>query len=242
MMLTLDIGNSNVKAGRFDGHELRRRWTVPVTDPPAERLAEWLADGPVERLVAATVVPGLADGWLAAARSVGLELELIGPGAELMPVCYQPPESLGIDRLLAALAARERYGAPVLVADLGTATSLDAVDAEGAFRGGAILCGLGTARDALAAAAAQLPPARLEPPAGALGRCTGEALDVGLLVGHLEAIAGLARRMRAELGAEAPLVGTGGWAELVARAEPGLFGWVEPDLVLHGLRLAAERG
>lgn len=242
MMLTLDIGNSNVKAGRFDAGALRQRWTVPVTDAPAQRLAEWLAGGRVERVAAATVVPALAEGWLDAARSAGVELELICPGADLMPVCYQPPESLGIDRLLAALAARERYGAPVLIADLGTATTLDAVDAGGAFRGGAILCGLGTARDALAAAAAQLPPARLEPPTGVLGRCTSEALDIGLLVGHLEAIAGLARRMRAELGVEAPLVGTGGWAECVARAEPGLFGWVEPDLVLHGLRLAAERG
>jgi type III pantothenate kinase len=158
-----------------------------------------------------------------------------------MAVHYDPPASLGVDRLLAAIGAADRHGMPVLIADCGTATTLDAVDPDGAFVGGAILCGLATQRDALAERTALLPPVELEPPPAVLGQNTAACLQVGLVLGHAGAIAWLSKRMRMALAAPwAPLIGTGGLAPVLAEAVPDLFSAVEPDLVLDGLRLTYE--
>lgn len=246
MLLAVEVGNSSVVAGVFRGAELAatRRWPSDVDPARTAELGGWLEQFvPPHAAVMAGVAPKVLGHWCAAAEALGLAVRIVGDDLPApIPVRYNPPESVGIDRLLTAAAAVERYGAPVLVADLGTATTVNAVAADGAFVGGAIGCGLGLARDALAARTALLPSIALAPPERAIGRSTGEGLLSGLLLGQAGAIGHLAARFREELGAtDAPLIGTGGWSELVAAAAPGLFDAVVPTLALEGLRLAWQR-
>ena len=242
MLLALEIGNTTVAAALWADGAIAATWRGATQDPDAPvALAAWVAaHEPPVALVAASVVPAAAARWRGA---LGLREHWVGNDLD-PPIerVYQPREALGSDRLLAALAARERWGAPVLVADCGTASTLDAVDARGVFVGGAILCGLETMRDALAARAAQLPPVPLAAPARALGTSTVECLQVGLVRGHAGSLAALADALRAELDAPtAPLIGTGGLSLLLAEAAPGLFAALAPHLVLEGLALTYER-
>lgn len=244
MLLALDIGNTNVTAGCFDGAGLLWRQRAATAEPPDRALTVWFAGAEAPaRAVVAGVVPAAADAWQAALEQRGWAVDrLRAADAALLPVDYDPPASLGIDRWLAALAARERFGVPVIVVDAGTATTIDAIDAAGTFRGGAILIGLELAREALAAGTALLPAVPLEVPRRAAGRTTIEALQSGLVLGHAAGVAGLVRRLRDELDlGAAPVIGTGGRVGLLAAAESNLLAHIEPDLVLWGLALAAER-
>lgn len=239
MLLTVDIGNTTLRAGLYDAARLVDLWTGPTHEAAA--LAGWLRGRPaVDAMVAGSVVP---DAEARLARALGGAVRWAGRDLPIpLAHAYRPPESLGSDRLLAALAARERYGAPVLVADCGTATTLEAVRADGSYAGGAILCGLATQRDALAQRAAQLPAIPLAAPARAVGDSTLACLQSGLVLGHAGAVAWLAERVRAELACpRAPLVGTGGLAAVLAEAVPELFAAVDDHLVLDGLRLCWER-
>jgi type III pantothenate kinase len=240
MLLAIEIGNTSVAAATFDGARLVALWRGG-THAASEPFADWLPTD-IDAVALAGVVPDVVARW---ERAVGarLDLEALVVGRDCappMPTHYAPGQ-LGIDRLLAATAAAEQFGKPVLVADCGTCTTLDAVSPDGTFMGGAILCGLETARDALAERAALLPSVPLEAPCEAIGRSTVACLQAGLVLGHCGAIAWLARRMRHELAAPwAPLIGTGGLADRIEAASPGLFAHLEPHLVLHGLRLTWE--
>lgn len=246
MILVVDIGNSTVVAGPPDG--IRERWPTHGTDPRqavsdlVAALAERNPGRP--RLVAlSSVVPAVTPAWRAALSAICGDVRQAGVELPLpLRVDYATPATLGVDRVLSAAGAARLHGAPVLVAGCGTATTLDVVDRDGVFRGGAILCGLALQRDALASGTAQLPAVPLDPPARAVGRSTVECLQSGLVYGHAAAVAGLAARMRAELDLpEAPLIGTGGLAPVLASAAPELFTAVWPELVLGGLTLAASR-
>ncbi len=244
MLLALEIGNSTVAAGVFCGERLSRVWHAPTHEGvPARILHGWLDElaEPPGRGVLAGVVPAAVESWRQACARVLPTMVIGSLEVGLGTVGHPAPERIGVDRLLAARAAVERAGAPVIVVDCGTATTVDAVDAAGRFAGGAIMAGPALQRDALAGRTALLPAAELALPAAALGRDTASCLQSGLVLGHAEAVAGLARRMAAELGAPAaPVVGTGGGSELLAAAAPGLFAWRDPALVLRGLRLAAH--
>ncbi len=244
MLLALDLGNTNAHATLFAGEVVAASLTFPTADAAhtGERIARWCGQlgGPVTQVVVAGVVPPavaaaerslVAHGWPVAV----LARDFAAP----MTVRYEPPTSLGADRLLAALAARELCGAPVLVADCGTATTLDVVAPDGAFAGGAILCGLGLQRAALHHQTALLPEVPLVAPPRAIGNSTVSCLQSGLVLAHAGAVAGLAARMRAECGCpDAPLVGTGSLAAVLRDADPRLFDRLEPDLTTTGLRLA----
>ena len=160
-----------------------------------------------------------------------------------MPVRYDPPASLGADRLVNAYAARVLYGAPVIAADFGTATTFEAVDADGAYLGGAILPGVGTGRDALAAKTALLRRINLDdlPEIRAIGTDTVSALRAGIVVGAAAQAEGMITRFRAEIGAsEARVVATGGFAAMVARQAPAIT-VVDPDLTVKGLYRIYQR-
>jgi type III pantothenate kinase len=242
MLLAIEIGNTTVAAAVFDGPTVVARWrgqTHAAEDQPAALLAACHA----EDIVVAGVVPEVLARWEARLKALsGAPPLVVGRDLPAPLTSSYAPGQLGIDRLLAAAAAVELCGSPVLVADCGTATTLDAVAPDGCFVGGAILCGLETARDALAQRAALLPRVELASPPAALGQNTVECLQAGLVLGHAGAIAWLAKRLRRELAAPwAPLVGSGGWAPLLAQAVPDLFTRLEPDLALLGLKLAWER-
>lgn len=247
MFLAITVGNSSIALGSFHHGELTAVQRAPASpdNGPGEQLGGWLdrlSEAP-ETVLLAGVVPDLVTAWEAHVRQRWSVPVAVARRDFAVPleVLYEPPEACGVDRLLAALAARERYGAPVLVADLGTATTLNVVGSNGAYLGGAILAGLGLMRDALATRTALLPTIDPVAPATIIGRSTNECLQVGLVAGHAAALAGLARQMRLELNApDAPLIATGGWSQRVADAAPGLFTAVEPELVLYGLAICHE--
>jgi len=244
MLLALDLGNTNAHATLFDGDASCASLAFPTADAAhtGERVAEWCGQlgGEVTQAIVAGVVPTAiaaaeqsltARGWPVAV----FDRDFGAP----MAVRYEPPTSLGADRLLAALAARDLCGAPVLVADCGTATTLDVVTPDGAFAGGAILCGLGLQQAALHNRTALLPEVPLSVPATVIGTSTVSCLQSGLVLAHAGAVAWLAARMRAECGClDAPLVATGSLAAVLSEAEPGLFCGIEPALTTEGLRLA----
>ena len=138
------------------------------------------------------------------------------------------------------VGATKMYGPPpIVIVDLGTGLVFDAVSADGDYQGGAIAPGLGIAAEALYERAAKLYPVEITRPAGAIGKNTMHAVQSGLLYGYVGLIEGMVARFKEELGGQARVVGTGGWAELVAR-ETSVFDVVDPDLTLHGLRLIYE--
>jgi type III pantothenate kinase len=149
------------------------------------------------------------------------------------------PAQAGADRILNALAAHRLYGSPAIVVDFGTATTFDAVSAEGDYVGGAIAPGLGIAAEALFSRTAKLPRIQLAAPPAAIGRNTVHAMQSGLILGYVGLIEGLVARIRAELGGRAKVIATGGLAPLLAQ-ETEVIELVDPMLTLEGLRLIYE--
>lgn len=157
-----------------------------------------------------------------------------------MPIRYENPRALGADRIVSAVAAKEKYGAPVIVVDFGTATTLNAINRAGEFAGGAIAPGVNLALAALVRGTAQLPQIELAVPPHVIGTNTVHAMQSGILNGYAGLIEGMIERLRVELGeANAPVVATGGRAGLIARQVPGIDA-VDPNLILEGLRVIDE--
>src|SRR5262245_1288333 len=161
-----------------------------------------------------------------------------------MPILYKKPAEVGADRMANSVVAYEQYGrakrAPLIVADLGTATTFDAVTAKGEYLGGVICPGPQISAEALFQRAARLPRVDVRKPATVVGQTTVGAIESGLFYGYLGMVEGLITRIGAELGGGALCIATGGLAQLVA-PETSLIHHVEIDLTLHGLRLVWER-
>lgn len=251
VVIAIDVGNSAIKVA-----EVRDREVGPVRrfathgDVSDGALADLLAGSAGSRELRPTlVVVSVVPAWTERIRSVAnhLSADLLEATSATIPLPSRlaHPEGVGADRLLGAWTARELYGAPAIVVDMGTATTLDAVDATGAFAGGAILPGPALAVAALTSGTAQLPAVPLRAPDHAIGRDTEEAIQSGVILGHVEAVSGLIARLVAELvGAGTPrptVVLTGGhavapWATSVRNVDH-----IDPDLVLRGLGMLAAR-
>lgn len=267
-LLAADVGNAAVRLGLAQEGRLLARWEL-ASDPAAtedEALAalagflraarEGLARpvegdaGEVARAAAetpgdaalASVVPALTPAWSGALqRLTGRRPLVVGPGVKTgLPMGYKDPGEVGADRIADLVAARAAYGAPVLVIDLGTATNIEVVDAEGAFAGGLIAPGITLGARALAAQAARLPEVELRRPAELIGRSTAEAMRSGVLWGEVARLDGLASMIEEELGYDLPVVLSGEGAELMAElishkatADPTLT--LRGLVILHGL-------
>lgn len=247
MVLALDIGNTAIKGGLFDGTDLRRTFrlaTDPAASVPAYRhaLRHRLDGAEVEHVGIVSVVPTVGALVTEAARAETMQLPLVVSHRSPLPFAmgYETPETLGTDRIAAAAGAWTRYhdGAPdrpLVVVDAGTAVTLEVVSADGTFLGGTIGAGPDLVRRALARGTAQLPEVDARLPRRAVGRSTKEALQAGLMWPFLDGVRGLLARTADELGADPVVVATGGWSELLA-AHVEAVDHVEPDLVLHGVR------
>lgn len=249
MFLSVDVGNSQTAFGLFDeAGELAMSWRCQsdpkeTSDELGLRLRGYLAMagfGPkdVGKAGVASVVPGLERGWL---RALGRLCESVGvvkpTMASPVEVALPLPQTLGADRLANAVAAMERYGAPVLVVDFGTATNIDVVDAAGRFVGGVISPGLMLSAEALFARAAKLANVAVECPPQVVGATSEEALQAGLVMGAAAQAEGLVARIQKELALSGcPVVATGGLARTVSRAT-SCFTAVDGDLTLRGIRL-----
>lgn len=252
MILAVDIGNTQTVLGLIEDGALAGHWRVS-TDPSLTadelrvKIAGLLAlDGQgwsdVECVVVSSVVPALTAAYAElAGRATGCQPLVVGPGTKTgISIAYDNPHEIGADRIVNAVAAVEKAGAPVIVVDFGTATTFDVVDASGAYVGGAIAPGVQTSAEALFRRAARLSAVDLEPPQRAIGRTTRESVQAGLLLGEAAMVDGLVRRMWAEMGAECPVLATGGLAGVMAPLCETI-GEVDEDLTLKGLLLVWER-
>jgi type III pantothenate kinase len=200
----------------------------------------------ITAVVIGSVVPPLTPIMIGMARRYfGREALLVDPTSNAgMPILYKNPAEVGADRIANSIAAYETYGRsrglPLIIADLGTATTFDAVTAKGEYLGGVICPGPQIAAEALFQRAARLPRVDVRKPPAVIGSTTVGAIESGLFYGYLGMVEGLVRRMTVELGGTTTCLATGGLAPLVA-PETDVFVAVEPDITLHGLRIVWER-
>jgi type III pantothenate kinase len=253
MLLTVDIGNTNIVCGIYEGAGLQGHWrneTVPPQTAPMfqEQLSRWckniqIRPQAIHGAVIASVVPAVDTAFQQAVQSYFHTDPLmvnhrLRTGLKLQ---YDQPEKLGADRLANAVAAYTLYGGPVIIVDLGTATKLCVVTEAGAYLGGIIAPGIQTGIDALVNAAAKLPRFEAVKPPAVIGRNTVHCLQSGIINGHVAMIRGLIRMIEAELGLpKVQTVVTGGLARLVA-AEIPEFDRINPFLTLEGLRIIYEQ-
>jgi type III pantothenate kinase len=255
VLLTVDVGNSHTTLGVFSGAELRCElrlstragWTrdeIAADLRQALVLCDLAFSDLSDAIIACVVPPGLPPLVEALRRYAGIDALVVGPGLKTgMPIRYDPPQDVGADRIVTAVAAHARHqdeGAGVIVVDFGTATTFDVISPGPEYLGGAISPGIGISADALFARAAKLPRVDAAKPPSVIGRNTVAAIQSGLVYGYIGLVEGIIARMRAELDWPVKVVATGGFGALVARESPAID-VVDDSLVLEGLRLIHQR-
>jgi type III pantothenate kinase len=251
MLLTIDIGNTNITLGLYQGDELGPRWRL-ATDlqrMPDEYGLQVLgllrhADTGPEDLTGicmASVVPPLTGKLARACRDyLGVEPLVVDAGVKTgVRIRYENPRAVGADRIVDAAAVQHLYGGPACVVDFGTGTTFDAISEQGDYLGGAIAPGIGIAAEALFTRAAKLPRVDLDRPPNVIGRNTAHAMQSGLLFGYVGLVEGMVARFRAELGPEMKTIATGGLARTIA-GETDALEIIAPWLTLEGLRVVWE--
>jgi len=252
MLLALDVGNTNIHLGAFRDAELIAHGDISndhnrTPDELGILLTQLLAARgvPLQALrgaAIASVVPMVTETVVAAVRQwFGLEPFVLGPGADTgIAVRYEDPREVGADRIANAVGGFAKYGGPLIVVDFGTATTFDAITADGAYLGGAIAPGLRISIEALSQRAARLPRIELLRPGAAIGTNTAASMQAGIIFGYAGLVEALVGRISRELGGSPTVVATGGLAELIVR-ETGAVPRVDQHLTLEGLRLLWER-
>ena len=229
MILTLDIGNTNIKSALFDGMEMRQYWRLSTnrnrtSDEYGMSMMNLMKHSGIDRsqitgIMMSSVVPQINFTIEHMCRSYfGMEPMKIEPGVKTgINIKYENPRELGSDRIANAVAAYELYGGPCITIDFGTATSFGAISAKGEFLGGAICPGLKLAADALTERTAKLPRFELVKPESVIGRNTVANMQAGIVYGYIGQIKYLVNRMKKEMGVEGiKVIATGGLAVLVA--------------------------
>lgn len=251
MILCVDVGNTQIALGVYDGETLVRDWRMR-TDPQITAdelevafrgLLREYADQ-VTGVAALSTVPTLLRELRRLFERSAVPSVIVGPGVRTgVPLLVDNPREVGTDRVVNVLAAHQRFGTACVVADFGTSTNIDVVSAKGEFLGGALAPGIDISMDALAEKAAALRIVELVRPRSVIGRNTVEALQSGALYGFAGQVDGLVRRILAELGPAAgpvTVLGTGGLATLMEGISDTITTYV-PELTLEGLRLTYER-
>lgn len=255
MLLAIDAGNTNLVFALVEDGVIRARWRI-ATDPrrTADQYAVWLhqllalegfTKADVSAVIIGTVVPrALHNLEVLASKYFGVAPLVAGqPPAEWgIDLDVAEPQSVGADRALNAIAAHALYEGDLIVIDFGTATTFDAVDFSGAYKGGVIAPGINLSLDALVAAAAKLPRVAIEAPHSrtVIGRTTEDQMHIGIYWGYVAMIEGLVARMKDEIGRPVTVVATGGLATLFD-AHTDVFDAIEGDLTIQGLAMLYAR-
>ncbi len=250
-LLAIDIGNTSIAIGVFDGEELEATFRIATDqdnfpDEYAMLVVGLLRSKQIEpedidaAILSCTVPPLISTFQQVCRNHFNVEPLVVGPGVRTgVRVLYDNPREVGPDRILHAVAALERYDPPLIIVDLGTACVFDAISRDGDYLGGAIAPGMGLASQALFSRAAMLHRVSLEHPDGPIGRNTVHSMQSGIFFGYVEMVRGMVRRFKEAIGDEALVIGTGGYASMIAE-EAGCFDALEDNLNLDGLRLVYE--
>ncbi|PWB54139.1 MAG: pantothenate kinase [Anaerolineales bacterium] len=251
MLLAIDIGNTNITLGLYEGKELGPRWRLATAfdhmpDEYGLQLLGLLEHvgytiDDVSGICLASVVPPITSKIIEACqRYLHREPLVVDAGVKTgVRVRYEDPRTVGADRIVDAVAVVHLYGAPACVVDFGTATTFDAISASGDYLGGAIAPGIGIAADALYQRTAKLPRVDIQKPPSVIGRNTVHSMQSGLLYGYVGLVEGMVARFRQVLGAEMKVIATGGLADIVAQETP-MIQVVAPWLTLDGLQMIWE--
>ena len=251
MLLAIDIGNTNITFGLYEGETLGPRWRIRTIHEKMPDEYGILLDqlfrhrghrpGDVTGVAIASVVPPLTPMFEQVCRDYLDQTPLVvDAGVRTgVRVRYDNPREVGADRVVDAAAVRALYSVPACVVDFGTATTFDAVSAEGDYLGGAIAPGIGIAAQALFERTAKLPRVELTRPPSVIGRNTPHSIQSGLLFGYVGLVEGMVARFKEELGPRTRVIATGGLGEIIAR-ETDVIDVVDPWLTLHGLRIVYE--
>jgi type III pantothenate kinase len=251
MLLTIDIGNTNIKFGVYEGKQLLADWRVvterlKLADEYAVLITNLFGLTGLDRrdihgCAISCVVPPLTAQFRRLSHDyLHTEPVIIGPGVETgLRYSIDTPHELGSDRIANSVAAYQKCGGPVIAVAFGTATAFDIIAAGGEYIGGAIAPGIGISADALFRLAARLYQVELVRPPQVIGKNTVHYMQSGLILGYAGLVEGLVRRMHAEMGGECPVVATGGLAGVIA-GETEAVTVVEPYLTLEGIRLIYE--
>ena len=246
MLLTMDIGNTNMKFGVFQGDELTHSFRLGTrhdvtSDEIGLTLMQFLSFVGVERrevedVCITSVVPQVMHAATNAMRKyIGREPLVAGDALKIkIPNRYGNPEEVGMDRLVDAVGAYQRYGGPLVIVDFGTATTFNAVDRDGGYLGGAIMPGIRISMKALFERTAKLPRIELADPGMVIGRNTVQSMQAGAFYGYSGAVMNIAALMKQELGPDTQLVVTGGLSSLFSKGVAGID-HVDTTITLNGL-------
>jgi type III pantothenate kinase len=243
MLLAADVGNTQTALGLYNGGDLADHWRLTTerattADELGVVLSGLLDFDAVDGMCLACTVPVLVREWEELAKKwAHAPLLVVGPGIKTgIPIRYDDPREVGPDRIVNAVAAKARYGSPVIVVDFGTSTNFDVVSPGGEYVGGVLAPGIEISMDALFARAARLVKVDYAAPPTVIGKTTVGGLQSGLVYGFAGQVDGIVGAIRGELGAEVKVVATGGLADLVAPHSKTIEK-IDPFLTLDGLRM-----
>jgi len=248
MLLVLDIGNTNIALGVFEGEQLRATWRMATSvNQMADEYAALLLNllhhqgldaSDIKEASLCSVVPPLTTTFVdLSERYFHTTPLVVGAGVKTgVRIRMDNPREVGADRIADAAAAHHLYGGSIIIIDLGTATTFGIVSKEGDYIGGIIATGIATAAEALFTRTAQLPRVELAHPNRVIGTNTVTAMQSGIIYGYASLVEGMLARIEKELGEKATVVATGGYAELIAK-ETAVIDKVNLDLTMIGLRL-----